>query len=498
MTFSTEIPIFIVVTLLLSSYIMPLAAGWRRRLAPYLALAVLLAAFGGSTVICHQVLTSGSFFYRVGGWASPWGIELALNPFNVFMLMIVTGISSLILIYTSVDFEKEVSRRSAAWYYTLYLLLVTAMAGMALTNDLFNLYVFVEVLSISACALVVAKGDSQATEATFRYLMLATIGSGFVLFAIGLLYIITGNLNMSYISMELQKVASHYPHITWVALSFFLVGFGIKGAVFPIHVWLPDAHSSAPSFSSALLSGLVVKAYLFALIKVLYLVFGQEILRSFLIPEVLALLGAGGIIFGSLFALSQWDIKRMLAYSTVAQVGYIALGLGLNNKLGLTAALLHILNHALIKACLFLAAGGIIHRTGKRKLMDLYGLAGVMPTTMAAFTLGSFSLIGIPLLNGFITKLYLIQATIEARRIIYLMVVIASTLLNASYFFPIIRRAYFSSGTIPAAAEGQGPELPLPMLIPIIILAAGILVFGLIPSLPLALVEPAVNLLLGY
>ncbi|HBN95658.1 MAG TPA: monovalent cation/H+ antiporter subunit D family protein, partial [Firmicutes bacterium] len=344
---SENLAVLIVVALLSTAYIMPLLTKIGRfRVAEFFAVFMLALALSGGVYLAREILHNGAFTYAVGGWPAPWGIELSLDAVSGLFLITVGLVATPILLYASVDLVQDVGSRSrAAWFLTLFLLLVAALCGLGITGDLFNIYVMVEVATIASCAIVAAQNDATSVEATFKYLMLATIGSGFVLLAIGFLFVLTGNLNMNFIAQELAASWQNYPTALWVSLSFFMVGFGVKSALFPLHVWLPDAHSSAIAPSSAMLSSLAIKGYIIALLKVFYVAVGAEIITRLPITNILAVLGMLAIIAGALFALAQDELKRRLAFSTVSQVGYIFLGIGLGNIQGLTGSFMHILSH---------------------------------------------------------------------------------------------------------------------------------------------------------
>jgi multicomponent Na+:H+ antiporter subunit D len=433
--------------------------------------------------------------YAVGGWDAPWGIEVLINPLSAYMLMVISSVSLAILLYSMASLDWEIPEAGIGWYYTTFLLLVAAMMGMAITNDLFNMYVFIEVTGISACALVLAKGGRMATEASFKYLLLATVGSGFVLTGITLIYLITGHLNISFIAAEFARIYIQYPYLIWTVLSFFLVGFGIKSALFPLHVWLPDAHSAAPTTSSAILSGLVVKAYIIALVKIYFLIFGFDLLDQIFIRHMILIMATAAILGGSLFAFVQLNLKRRLAYSSVAQIGYIFLGIGLGSPIGLAAGILHIFNHALMKACLFLAAGAIYRQTGEKNVNRLQGVGYVMPVTMVSFSIAALSMVGLPLFNGFISKWYLARGSIEAGMPMFVGLIILSGLLNASYFLPIIWQAFF-------VVDEHEPKtftmdkIPFSMTLSMALLALAVIYFGIQPDFPLDLAHKAVSVFL--
>ncbi len=291
---------------------------------------------------------------------------------------------------------------------------------------------------------------------------------------------------MGFAHQELIQVWQNSPHLIWMAMTFILVGFGVKSALFPLHIWLPDAHSSAPTPGSAILSGLAVKGYIICLLKFMYDVFGQNLMEQFNLHKILVLAGMIAIIAGSLFALTQDELKRRLAYSTVAQVGYLFLGLGLMNTKGMTGTLFYLGSHAVIKSSLFLAAGAMIAATGKKKISDLAGIGRKMPITMAVFTIGSLSLIGIPLFSGFIGKWYLLLGSLESGNILSVAVIILGSVLCAAYLLPIIRIAYFEP-----APEEDLKDPGLPQKIALIMLALAVVVLGTIPGPILELAKRA-------
>ncbi|MBS3901643.1 MAG: monovalent cation/H+ antiporter subunit D family protein [Dethiobacter sp.] len=488
-------PLLLVLFVLMAALLMPTIFHFRRRLCGAAALLVMFIALLISLSFVRLTLEGRVLSYAVGGWPAPWGIEVLIEPLSAFMLAVISFVALIVIFYSVSALEWEVPEAGIGWYYTTFLLLIAAMKGMAITNDLFNMYVFIEVAGISACVLIIAKGGREATEATFKYLLLATVGSGFVLMGIALLYMVTGNLNIDYVARELAMVYPQYPHLIWTVLSFFLVGFGIKAALFPLHVWLPDAHSSAPTPSSAILSSLVVKIYIVALLKFYFLIFGFELLDQLLIRHLILMMGSAAILAGSMFAFAQLNLKRRLAYSSVAQIGYIFLGIGLGSPIGLAAGILHIFNHAVMKACLFLAAGAIYRQTGEKNVNKLQGIGYSMPLTMGAFSIAAFSMVGLPLFSGFISKWYLALGSIEAGIPMFVGLIILSGLLNGSYFLPIIWQAFF-------VVDKHEPKiltidkLPFSMSASLVVLALVIIYFGVWPQLPLSLAQKAANLFL--
>ncbi len=484
-----HLPIVVICTSLIGAFASPVLGKGRPWLPGILARIIVPANAVLLGILLAHVGDVGVFHYFVGGWAPPWGIALNVDYLSLYMAMAIHVISTIILVFARGDLGHEVRLDGHRWYYTLFLLLVAAMTALAFSNDFFNIFVFTEVATIAACALIAIKAYRECVEASFKYLILSTVGSGFILLALALLYMVTGHFNLSLVAGEMAAAAEAYPMNIMVALVLLIVGFGVKSAMFPLHVWLPDAHSSAPSPSSAILSGLVVKIYAVVLIRVILTVFGRGVLSTAPIAEMLLLLSSAAIIGGSLFALAQRDIKRLLAYSTVAQIGYIYLGISLLSESGTMGGLVHIFNHALMKTLLFLAAGAMIHQTGLRDITKLSGIAKKMPITMGVFSIGALSMVGIPGFNGFISKMYLATGAFEAGKPAFIIVILLSSLLNGLYYLPIVVRAFLG-----APDEGEvftRDRIPLSMTIPLVALGLACIYFGLIPGPLLELVRRA-------
>jgi multicomponent Na+:H+ antiporter subunit D len=296
-------------------------------------------------------------------------------------------------------------------YYSIFLCMVAGLNGIVLTGDLFNLYIFMEIVAISSYALVAFGCEHDELEAAFKYAVLGTVASAFVLIGIALLYAMLGTLNMVEMSVKLAAGGMNMP-ITF-ALGLFLCGFGLKAALVPFHAWLPDAHPSAPAPVSAMLSGVVIKtAGIYVLIRLVFNVFTIQLVPDLL--AILRLLGLVSMIVGGILAIGQWDMKRLLAYSSISQIGYIVVGLGLGTPLGLTGALFHLVNHSVFKSLLFLNAGAVEYATGSRDLRHLGGLSRNMPFTANMSLVGSMAISGIPPLNGFWSKLIIVLACIES------------------------------------------------------------------------------------
>jgi multicomponent Na+:H+ antiporter subunit D len=432
-----------------------------------------------AAVSLYNVATFGPYSYFPGNWTSITGIEIAVDWITIFMHLTINVIGLLIMLYCRQDLIREIKPETEFWYYTVYFLLMAALNALVMSFDLFNIFVFTEIGTITACALVAIKPKRLCIEAALKYLILSTLGSGMILLGISLIYMVTGHLNIGEVAQVLPGAYELYPWNVLAALSLFIIGFGIKSALFPLHVWLPDAHSSAPTPSSALLSGLVIKAYVIVSARIIFQMFGTDLFMRIPIPEVILLFATFGIFAGSLMAISQTDIKRMLAYSSVAQVSYIFLGIALVTSRGIEGGLLHVFNHAVMKSLLFLSAGTVIYKTGIRKIEDLGGVGYVMPITMIAFSVGALSMVGLPGFSGFISKLYLAFGALDAGKPFYVAVILISSLLNGVYYLPIVVKAFFGGHHRQQFVMDQ---VPIMMLVPIILLAGINIFFGIFPG----------------
>ncbi|MCA1755649.1 MAG: hypothetical protein LC641_13335 [Spirochaeta sp.] len=491
-------PVLVMLVLWIAACLTAVLPSKGTRLPGGLALGAHFLALVLTGYLAWAVLIYGELGYSLGGWLAPWGIEFMVTPLSVFMLITIFSVSTLILFFSLADLHHDIETRLLGSYYTLYLLLVGALAGLCVTNDLFNMFVLMEVAAIGACGIIAVKGGPDCTEASLKYLILSCLGTGGILLATALLYKLTGHLNIDYIAAGMDTALAEYPINSMVALALFSVGFIVKAALFPLHVWLPDAHSSAPSPSSALLSGLVIKVYAVLYLRILVDVYPREVFLVLPVSELILILASISIIVGSLYAMAQTDIKRMLAYSSIAQIGYVFLGIGLMQATGITGGLLHIFNHAMMKSMLFLSAGAIIYCTGIRTIKDMKGIGLQMPLAMSAFTVGAMAMVGIPATNGFISKLYLALGAFEAGRPVYLGVILLSSLLNGIYYFPIVIGAFFGQRDTESWPEApcNCKRLPLTMAVPLLILAVGCVFFGIFPMHMLVLVEGAVALML--
>jgi len=474
----------IIVVPLIASIFVPVIGWWKKRLCYPWVVAVLVIPLISSLSVLNTVMTTGKFSYRLGGWAPPWGIEYMLDHLSAFVLVIVSSISLIVAIYSKKSVEDNLPEKTVP-FYTLFLLLVTGLMGIVITGDVFNLFVFLEISALSCYALI-AIGEEGAPMATFNYIIIGTIGACFYLLGIGYLYIATGSLNMADLANILPDM--YNSKVILVAFAFFTVGLAIKAGLFPMHTWLPDAYCTAPSAVSALIAPLMTKVAAYVMIRVMFTVFQPHF--SVEIVPVFAILGwlsVFAIFWGGIKALAQTDLKRMFVYIVVAEVGYIVIGVSVANRMGLTGAILHIMNDAVMMACLFLVVGAIFYKTGTREIHQLRHLNKKMPFTMAAFTITALSMVGIPPACGFFSKWYLILGTIEAGQWVWAAALLCSSLINAVLFFRVIECAYLKpmepayahNGGETTHEEIQRDEAPFTMLVPIVIMAAGVVLLGI-------------------
>ena len=495
-------PILVVIIPIMASFLIILVGQTRYRWEWTISTTATFLSFLVSLSLVHSVSRSGPIRYWLGGWEPPWGIEYVVDDFSGFVLVVVSLVAFMTALYAGKSVKKEVGEGRTVTFFALYCLLVGGLLGIVITGDAFNLYVFLEISSLSAYALVGVGKKKRAIVAGYNYLILGTIGATFYLIGVGYLYAMTGTLNMADLSQRLAAIYDS-PSLL-VALSFFLVGLSIKMALFPLHAWLPDAHGLAPSVVSPILSACVIEVAAYAMIRVMFTIFTPKfVFEALPIQEILLFIACIAMLVGSYLALAQVDIKRMLAYSSVGQMGYILLGVAIANQTGLTGSMMHIFSHAVIKASLFLAAGSIIYQTDMTQISGLRGLGKKMPLTMATFTIGSLGMVGIPLTTGFISKWQLALGALEAGKWFVLPVILLSALLNAIYFGRVIEIAWFKGEEGDDHKKREGPEkkrireAPLSLAIPSFILVSLSIIFGIAALIPVSLAEKAAGLLLG-
>ena len=487
---AAHLPALQIVVPLLSAPLCMLLA--RRRLAYALSLVVCWTAFAISIMLLGQVLEGGVISYRLGGWAPPWGIEYRVDLVNAYVLLIVAAIGALVITYASPSVAREIGAGRETLFYTAYLLCLAGLLGVTITGDAFNIFVFLEISSLSSYILISIGKDRRALTASFQYLIFGTIGATFFLIGVGLIYQATGSLNIADMANRVGPLGES--RTVQAAFAFMAVGLAIKAAVFPLHFWLPNAYAYAPSVVTAFLAATATKVSIYVLIRTYFNLFGPEFsFEVMTLGPVLMVLSIAAMLIGSTIAIFQDDVKRSLAYSSVAQIGYMVLGISFATVLGVTGGMLHLFNHALIKAALFLALGCLFWRTGSVSIEAMRGLGKRMPWTMAAIVAGGLSLIGVPLTVGFISKWYLLLAAIDSGLWWISIFVLISSLLAIIYVWRLVEAAYLS----PAPDGAEWGEAPLVMLIPTWTLVLANFYFGVDTRVSVGVAEQAAKFLLG-
>ncbi len=478
-----------------------------RMLVRLFAVLVGWVVFAIAIMLLTRVLNAGTVDYNLGNWAVPWGIECRLDSLNAFVLLIVSGIAAVVLPFAPHTVKDEVSGDKQYLFFAAFLLCLTGLLGITITWDIFNMFVFLEISSLSACALISMGRSRRALTAAYQYLVMGTIGSTFILIGIGLMYMMTGTLNISDLNDRLQRliIVNQVPmfvnqtRTVIAAFAFLTVGISIKLALFPLHAWLPNAYTFAPSMVTAFLASTATKVSFYVLLRVIFTVFGVTFafqsmqLNTWLMPLALV-----GIYIASTVAIYQNNVKRLLAYSSVAQIGYMVLGLSFVSVTGLTSSIVHLFNHALMKGGLFLAMGCIMLRLGSVQLQDMKGLGRRMPLTMAAFVVGGLNLIGVPMTAGFISKWYLILAALEQGLWLVAVLSLFSSLLAVVYVWRVVEVAYFQEPERPAGGELRRlNEAPVSMLLPTWMILGASLVFGVYTEFPVGVARRAAEMLMG-
>jgi|CXWL01.1.fsa_nt_gi multicomponent Na+:H+ antiporter subunit D len=474
-----------------------LLAGLLRRPTPAYVLATAVSwvvpLIAGA--LLWQVVQTGPISYHIGGWAPPWGIEYRIDVLNALVLVLVTVVGAVIMPFARLSVAFEVGEGREAWFYCMYLLCLTGLLGITVTGDAFNAFVFLEISSLSSYVLIALGHDRRALLSSFQYLIMGTIGATFYVIGIGLLYLVTGTLNMADLAARLGPAWAEHSRAIVAALAFVTVGISLKLGLFPLHVWLPNAYAYAPSWVTAFLAGTATKVAIYLLVRFYFSIFGVAIdLRALPIGDVIIILSLAAMLVASLVAVFEANLKRLLAYSSVAQIGYITLGIGLANQAALTGALVHVVNHALMKAALFLAAGAIFYRAHTTQLTELAGIGRRMPLTFAAFTIAGFGLVGTPGTSGFISKWYLMVGALNAGQWIPALAIVASSLIALIYVGRVLEIVWLREPSAQMAAVGD----PSPsMLVPLVVLSLATIYFGIDTEWTAGIASVASTILLG-
>jgi multicomponent Na+:H+ antiporter subunit D len=446
-------------------------AGW------LLALVVTWGALGASLLLLLHVIGHGPISYAIGNWAPPWGIEYRIDLLSAFVLVTVSVVGAVSMVFARKSVALEVPGDRVYLFYAMYLLCFTGLMGIPITGDAFNLFVFLEISSLSSYVLISLGRDRRALMAAFRYLIMGTLGATFYIIGVGLMYMMTGTLNLADLASRVPELL-HLRTIQ-VALAFLTVGITLKLALFPLHFWLPNAYAYAPTVVSVFLAATATKVAVYVLIRIIYTVFGGSLIFVAMpINEMLIVLGALSMLGGALSAVWQSNAKRLLAFSSISQIGYMVLGMGLAQISGLAGTIVHIFAHAMIKAMLFMAIGCVVFRVGSANLVDMRGFGKRMPVTAACVVVGGLSLVGTPLTLGFISKWLLLQGALDKGWWLAAAVIIAASLLALVYVWRLVSTAYMYPPTKRVAAIGEAPAAMLLALVSLTIANVAIAIDG--------------------
>jgi multicomponent Na+:H+ antiporter subunit D len=460
------------------AFVVAVAASW-------CALAIALA-------LALQVQDGGALSYAIGNWPPPLGIEYRVDALSSLMLVLVAGTASVVLPFARGSIEREIPAAQHYLFYTMFLLCLTGLLGISITGDAFNVFVFLEISSLSTYVLIALGRDRRALLAAYQYLIMGTIGATFIVIAIGLLYLTTGTLNLADLGRRLGSDGGSRPVLA--ALAFLTVGVSLKAALFPLHQWLPNAYAYAPSAVSAFVAATATKVAVYVLLRFYFSVFGDaQVFARLPMSQMLLLLALAGMFAASTIAIFQTDLKRLFAYSSVGQVGYIVLGLSFDSATGLTASIVHLVNHGLTKGAAFLLLGIVVAGVGGTTLARVHGLGRLMPWTSAGIVLAGLSLIGVPGTAGFVTKWYLVLAALEKGQWWLVFLIVASSLLSLMYVWRFVEAAYFRA---PRKDIVLAP-VPLSMRAPAALLLVLVVIFGLDTTFTVDPAVRAAQMLLG-
>jgi len=488
---SEHLPVLLVVVPLILAPVAALVG--RQRGAWVVAWGACWWAFGVAVALLRRVLAEGTISYALGNWPAPYGIEYRIDYANAFVILIVASIAAVVIPYARTSIAQELEDDRGALFYAAFILCMTGLLGIAVTGDVFNVFVFLEISSLSAYALIALGQDRRALTAAYQYLIMGSVGATFIVIGIGLMYVMTGTLNMADLAARLPAVDGS--RTIPVAFTFLTVGITLKLALFPLHLWLPNAYTYAPSAVTSFIASTATKVAVYLLLRFFFTIFGVAFsFGDMQLNLVLMPLALVAILAMSLVAIYQGNVKRLLAYSSVAQIGYMVLGISFASVLGVTAGILHLFNHALMKGALFMSVGCVMYRVGSVRLDAMAGLGKAMPWTMAAFVAGGLSIIGVPLTVGFVSKWYLVSAALEADLWPVAVVVLIGSLLALMYVWKVVEVAYFRTRDPDDAAV---QEAPLSLLVPTWVLVLANFYFGIDASLTAGVATRAAQALLG-
>jgi len=472
-------PVLLIAVPLGLTFAVPLFGLISKKIIKFIPIAAFLFNLIISLLLIPTALKS-PVIVKIGGFPPPFCINLVAGPVGVLFSTIIALAGFLVAIYSLVYIKEGPQEK----YHILYLLLLTGATGVVMTGDIFNLFVFFEILCISSYALVAYMGNRSGIESAVKYLIQGALGSSLLLIGIGLLYGLFGSLNMADLANQIQSTGSNS---VFIPLFLIVTGLGVEAAIFPLNAWLPDAHSSAPSSISAILSGIAIEVGLYAVVRILFTVFGITNFYTFFV-----FLGVLTLLIGEMSAFSQNNVKRMLAYSSIGQIGFIVFAIAIATSDSVTGGLFQMISHTLSKGLLFLAAGYMIIRSGSMEISSFEGMGKRMPLTSLAFTIGAFSLVGLPPFVGFPSKLLIIQSALAKEEILFTLLIglaLLATVIEGTYFFRVIQVIYFKGGK-----EGNNrQDAPAAALIPMFLFMILIIVIGIYPQIVTGILNSAAS-----
>lgn len=476
-------PVLLVAVPLGLSFAVPLFGFISKRIIKIIPVVAFIFNFALALRLIPEVLKQPIVVY-IGGFPPPFCVNLVAGPIGILFSALIALAGLLVAIYALAYIKEGASEK----YQMLYLLLLTGATGVVLTGDIFNLFVFFEIFCISSYALVAYLGDRAGIESAVKYLIQGAVGSSLLLVGIGLLYGLFGTLNMADLA---QQIKSASPTSVFVPMVLIITGLGVEAAIFPLNAWLPDAYSSAPSSVSAILAGIDIEVGLYAVARMVFTVFGASNILLFLL-----FLGILTLLVGEMCAFSQSNIKRMLAYSSIGQIGLVLFALAIATSSSVTGGLFQVISHTLGKALLFLTAGYMIYRSGSMEISTLAGMGKRMPLTSLAFTIGAFSLVGLPPFVGFPSKFQIVRGALANEETLFTVLiglVLLGTVIEGAYFFRVIQAIYFKKGN----GNPDRNEAPIAALIPMFLFMILIVVIGIYPKLVTRILDSAASELLN-
>ena len=471
-------PVHYIALPLMAAFLIPLFGKINKELVRIIPGLVLLYLSYVSVTLMTQVLNGPMIVEIIAGWNPPWGINLVFSPFSGFLVSMMTILGFLIWVYTY-NFKPEVDYSQTTKFYTLFMMLITGTIGIVLTGDIFNLFVFLEITAISSYALTAFYRERDGAEASFKYILIGSFASFFILLAIVILYSQVGTLNMADIA---QKMPAVDPYIKGTILLLFFIGFGIEAEMFPLNGWAPDVYTQAPGPIAAVFSGMVVKAGIYALIRVIFTMFD--------VPEVLNLLLIMGLItmvIAEVIAMRQERIKRMLAYSSIGQMGLVLVAFSIGTREAVFAAIFLMFNHAVIKGLLFMSATYLVYNSKDKEIKEMDGMGKLMPFTSFMFALGAIAIVGLPPFAGFWSKLYILIAAADAQMIAVMAIILVISVIEIVYYFRVVHRIYFRK-----ARPNVDVKIPTyNAKFTLLVLGLVIVVIGVYPDLIMGIIDKA-------